>query len=116
MFFGLPFLVPNVVEDCFSEDIMSIQAAENSAVVQFCDYVLDNYIDVHSNFPPHIWAEFSCNISRTTNACESFHSKLNSMFYHPHPNIFKLVEALGEVQTMSNIKIKSTQRKIRRSK
>lgn len=116
MFFGLPFFAPNEVEDCFAEDIMSIQPSENSAVVKFCDYVLDNYIDVDSNFPPHIWAEFSCNISRTTNACESFHSKLNSMFYHPHPNIYKLVEALGEVQTMSNIKIKSTQRKIRRSK
>lgn len=51
-----------------------------------------------SLFPPSIWAEFSNSTMRTTKVCESFHSKLNSMFYSPSPNIFQLVDVLKQVQ------------------
>lgn len=43
----------------------------------------------------------------TTNACESFHAKSNSLFYNSHPNIFQLLEILKQVQTDSKIKIQS---------
>jgi len=46
---------------------------------------------------------------RTTNACESFHSKLNGMFYSSYSNIFQFVELLKNVQTDINyIKIQSS--------
>ena len=44
----------------------------------------------------------------TTNACESFHSKLNSMFYHSHPNIFIFIDALNEIQTNGYLKMNCT--------
>lgn len=45
---------------------------------------------------------------RTTNACESFHSKLNGMFYSSYPNIFQFVEVLKNVQTDFYIKMRSS--------
>ena len=44
----------------------------------------------------------------TTNACESFHSKLNSMFYHSHPNIIIFIDALNEIQTNGYLKMNFT--------
>ena len=41
-----------------------------------------------------MWGDYSASITRTTNACESFHSKLNSMFYAAHPSIFILLDVL----------------------
>uniref|UniRef100_A0A8D8LA82 MULE transposase domain-containing protein n=2 Tax=Cacopsylla melanoneura TaxID=428564 RepID=A0A8D8LA82_9HEMI len=115
LFFGLPFLPPEEVGDCFTMEIMAIQPTGIPAVESFTDYILNNYILDSSRFPPMIWAEFSENISRTTNACESFHSKLNNMFYKTRPNIYVLLEALNEVQTMTTVKI-NTIRNVRRSK
>ena len=37
-------------------------------------------------------AEISKSLMRTNNACESFHLKLNGMFYSSYLNIFKFVE------------------------
>jgi len=34
-FFGLPFLEPENVIDCFTEDFMAIQPAENDQIVKF---------------------------------------------------------------------------------
>uniref|UniRef100_A0A8D8LQZ7 Uncharacterized protein n=1 Tax=Cacopsylla melanoneura TaxID=428564 RepID=A0A8D8LQZ7_9HEMI len=47
-----------------------------------------------------------------------YHSKLNSMFYHSHPNIYLFLEAVQEIQTGNYIKINTahTQRKVRRAK
>lgn len=105
IFFGLPFLPPQEVEDCFVEDLMAIQP-QHDGVVKFCDYIVENYIDTRSSFPPALWAEFSNSLTRTTNACESFHSKLNNMFYQAHPNIYVLTNALLEIQTSSYTKMK----------
>lgn len=52
-----------------------------------------------------MWTEFSTSISRTTNACESFHSKLNDMFFHSYRNIYQLLETLNKVQSGSYIKM-----------
>lgn len=63
-----------------------------------------------SKFPTSIWAEFFNSLMRTTNACESFRPKLNSMFYSPHPNIFKFFEVVKNVQTDVYIKMRSSWR------
>lgn len=59
----------------------------------------------YSQFPPHMWSQYSFTISRTTNACESFHSHLNALFYSAHPNIFVLIDLLLEVQCDAYTKI-----------
>ncbi|KAF0737873.1 Uncharacterized protein FWK35_00032989 [Aphis craccivora] len=75
---------------------------------EFCDYFLETYVMADSLFPPNVWAKFSNSTMRTTNACESFHSKLNSMFYSPNPSIFQLVDVLKQVQCDIYVKIRSS--------
>ncbi|KAL4135482.1 hypothetical protein QTP88_007088 [Uroleucon formosanum] len=97
LFFGLPFLRPDEVDDCFVTDIMALLPPNNSKLNAFTDYILEVYVREDSRYPPSLWAECSSSITRITNACESFHSKLNSMFYHSHPNTFIFVDALNEI-------------------
>lgn len=107
MFFGLPFLPPEEVENCFKQDILVSSANENSKIKQFTDYVFQNYVSSDAEYPPHIWAQFSASINRTTNTCESFHSKLNNDFYSAHPNIYIFVDVLLGIQCETYIKSRS---------
>jgi len=105
--FGLPFLTPDEVGDFFASDLMGIKPVDEK-IDLFLDYLVDNYISPESTFPPRIWADFSHSTLRTTNNCESFHSKFNGMFYHAHPNIYQFIEALKYVQQDSYIKLRSS--------
>ena len=107
LFFGLSFLKPDEVNKCFYEDLMAIRP-NVERVDNFFNYFEKNYILLDSKFQPSIWAEFLNSLMRTTNACESFHSKLNGMFYSSYPNIFQFVEVLKNVQTDIYIKIRSS--------
>ena len=59
---------------------------------------------------------YSGSITRTTNSYEAFHSKCNGMFYSAHPNIYKFIDVLKNVQKDTYIKIRSSSqiKKIRR--
>lgn len=105
-FFGLSFLRPDEVLECFTDDLMAIQPDDDKVRI-FTDYVFDNYIENSSSFPPEVWAEFSSSVIRTTNNCEAFHSKLNCMFY-VHPNMYQFLSALLDVQCDVYIKLRST--------
>jgi hypothetical protein len=87
LFFGLSFLSPEEVNDCFTNELMSLKLKINGKLEEFFDYILENY----SLFPPSMWAEYTSSIERTTNCCESFHSKFNSCFYSANPNIFQFM-------------------------
>lgn len=102
--FGLSMLDAGQVEDAFVEDLMSIQPPN---VEEFSNYLVENYIDSSSSFPPSLWASSSTSSERTTNACESFHDKFGRNFYHPHPNIFVFFEAIKNVQIDTYIGIRS---------
>ena len=104
--FGLSLLPPAEVGDCFALDFIS-HLPNNKQVEQFCDYLLENYIDADSTFPPHVWSECSASSFRTINACESFHAHFNALFYSAHPNIFVLVSALQKIQNEIYIKMRS---------
>ncbi|KAF0765421.1 MULE domain-containing protein [Aphis craccivora] len=58
-------------------------------------------------FPPNIWAQFTASVNRTTNSCESFHSKLNMSFYTSHPNTYNFVDVLLQIQSETYIKFRS---------
>ncbi|KAF0748606.1 Uncharacterized protein FWK35_00023566 [Aphis craccivora] len=77
-FFGLPFLPPNEVENCFTNDLLSIQPDDERLQI-FTEYLFNNYIHPDAKFPPRLWSEFKPSTIRTTNACESFHSHFNSI-------------------------------------
>ncbi|KAE9523019.1 hypothetical protein AGLY_016650 [Aphis glycines] len=53
VFFGLPFLSPNDVDQCFVEDIMAIQPTGDK-IQAFLDYVFKTYIDPSGLFPPDV--------------------------------------------------------------
>lgn len=91
----------------FSMELAALQPLDDK-ITQFSDYLVDTYISEDSIFPPHIWAEKSSSIHRTTNACESFHSKFNSYFESPHPNIFKFIDILKLIQTETVILMQSS--------
>jgi len=63
-------------------------------VEKFCSYLLENYIDSDSNFPPPVWSEYTSSSLRTINASELFHAHFNALFYIAHSNIFVLLSAL----------------------
>ncbi|KAL4136121.1 hypothetical protein QTP88_007687 [Uroleucon formosanum] len=77
LFFRLPFLRPDEVDGCFVTDIIALLPPNNSKFTAFTDYILEVYVREDSRYPPSLWAECSSSITRTTNACKSFHSKLN---------------------------------------
>jgi hypothetical protein len=107
-FFGLPFLNENEVVECFTEDLMAIKPCNDEKIDKFTDYILNNYVyDDVAQFPLKIWSDFSASTNRTTNSCESFHSKLNGFFQLGHPNIFILVDTLLGIQSDIYVKLQS---------
>ena len=107
-FFGLAFLSPVEIEDCFVEDIMA-ETPQNDKCIKFADYILETYIASDAKYPPQIWAAPpDPNTKRTTNGPESFHAHFNSQFYSSHPSIFVLLDVLQKIQTTTYIKIRSS--------
>lgn len=105
--FGLAFLPPNQVGDCFAFDFM--EDIPDARLLAFADSLTDNYIDEErAIFPPNIWAADTPSIARTTNACESFHSRYNSYCPSPHPNINVFLHCLKAMQIDTYIKMNST--------
>ena len=82
---------------------------------KYADYLVDTYICEEAKFPPIIWASNIASLGLTTNACESYHSRFNSEFYHPHPTIYHFLDVLKGFQTETLIKIKSIHLKKRKS-
>ncbi|KAE9521590.1 hypothetical protein AGLY_018020 [Aphis glycines] len=105
--FGFPFLHPEEVGDVFAIDLGELKP-ENDKLTEFSDYLVDNYIDEDSSFPPKIWAEMTSSAQRSTNACESFHSKYNSNFSSTHPHIYKFLDVLKAMQLDTVILINSS--------
>ena len=84
-------------------------------VEQFCDYLLENYIDADSTFPPPVWSECSASSLRTITVCESFHADINALFYSAYSSIFVLLSALPKIQNETYIKMRSvTKRRLKK--
>jgi hypothetical protein len=88
--FGLSLLPPAEICDCFSLEFLSY-LPNDTRVEQFCDYLLGNYIDADSTFPPPVYSEFTASSLRTINTCELFHAHFNALFYSAHLNIFSCI-------------------------
>ena len=85
----------------------------------FADYVLENYIDVDSKFPPTLWAQppdVPGAITHTNNGAEAYHSHLNAEFYVKHPNIYMIVDVLKKVQQTAYVAMNSLSQPTRISK
>jgi hypothetical protein len=67
-------------------------------VEQFCDYLLENYIDADSIFSLPVSSECTASTLRTIEACELFRAHLYALFHSAHHNIFVVVSALEKIQ------------------
>ena len=54
--FGLFVLPPAEVCDCLALEFLT-NLSNEEVVEQFCSYLLENYIDADSSFPPPVWSE-----------------------------------------------------------
>ncbi|KAF0768605.1 MULE domain-containing protein [Aphis craccivora] len=94
----IPYLPQSDVLDCFKDDLMAIKPIDDKIDKVF-DYIFENYMTLDSRFLPKMWAECSSALSLTTNGCEAFHSKFNKEFNTTHPNIFKVIDILINIQS-----------------
>jgi hypothetical protein len=62
--FGLSLLPAAEVCDCFALECLS-NLPNDKRVEQFCDYLLENYVDAESTFPPPVWSECTASSLRT---------------------------------------------------
>ena len=105
--FGLLFLDAQEVSDCFSYDFMSDRPV-NELLTKYSDYLVDNYIGDDCSYPPSLWSSLSASLTRTTNACESFHAVFKDHFYKRTPHIIPWITVLIEnIQTNVYITLKS---------
>lgn len=104
--FRLVFLSPNRISDFFVFDLLEIKPNDDR-LTAFTDYLVEHFISEEATFPPHIWADASSDLNKTTNACESFHSHLNNSFYYSSPTIFYFMDVLLQFQTEVYIKCNS---------
>jgi len=65
--FRLSLLPPAEVSDWFTLEFISNLPNDNW-VEEFCDYLLENYTDADSTFPPPVWSECSTSAMRTINS------------------------------------------------
>jgi len=105
LFFGLPFLPSNEVEDAYFDLQNLTPDFSLTNLSEFSDYVFNNYIIEGCLFPPSIWAEPPTDAPHTTNCAESFHKHFNSQFYSPHPPLTSIIENLKFIQVESCLKI-----------
>lgn len=103
--FGLPFLNPENVEECFLQFMAILPSC--TKIQSFADYLVENYIEEDAKFHPTVWAACTSSTEMTTNGCESFHSKFNSLFYAPHPNLYVFLDVLKNIQIDTYIKLNS---------
>ena len=89
--FGLQFLEPSEVEDCFTDDLMQ-DCSEDQNCENFADYLLENYVTFDSKFTPD-------------NDTESFHAHFNEQFYTSHPTLIIYIDILKKVQATTYVKL-----------
>jgi len=104
--FGLSLFPPAEVCYCFVLEFLT-NFLKDKLVKEFCNYLLENYIDADSTFPLPVWPECTASSLRTTKACESFHTHFNALFCRARHNNLVLVSALQKIQNETYIKMRS---------
>ena len=61
----------------------------------FSDYILANFIENDSRYPPYPWTEPPSNEPRTIGP-ESYHRHLKDQFYNPYPSIYNFIEVFKQ--------------------
>ncbi|KAK3757730.1 hypothetical protein RRG08_010888 [Elysia crispata] len=100
--FGMPFLPSEQVIPFFCIEATCLSPID-PRIEELEEYLLKNYIE-SQNLPPSMWASQDLSRPRTTNCCESFHAHFQKFFQNSNPNIFTLINRLGDVQQLTLMK------------
>ena len=103
LFFAIPLLPTEDIEECFAFPLMPIQPPSDKAE-KFADYIFQQYICQTARFLPAMWAGIDKEDVTTTNSCEAFHIHFSKRIC-PHPNIFRFLDTLKQEQEKVNLKI-----------
>lgn len=74
----------------------------SQAVTRFKGYITETWVEER---PLREWNDFDNNRPTTTNNVEGWHSKLNKLTQHAHPNIFALIRLLQTIQGANKLEI-----------
>lgn len=66
-------------------------------------YIMGNYLFFH-----YTWIDNMSLTIRTTNCCEIFCLKFNSMFYSSYPSIFQFIYVIKNMYRGTNVKVRHT--------
>ena len=93
---GLPLLPMNEVQNTWLEAMRTTPAVPRA--VEFNDYVVTTWVDDDARFPLRMWNHFTNADPRTNNNVEGFHSRVNRLLPHRHPNIYRFVELIKGIE------------------
>lgn len=97
----LPLVPVNQVEDVWL-NALEENEDQGPEVTRFTDYVTETWVE---GLPRREWNHYDNDGPRTTNHAEGWHSKVNKMCQHAHPNIFAAVKLLQSIQATNEAKM-----------
>jgi len=100
---GLPLLPAADVQDVWvdvMEETPDIHGAE-----LFNDYMVTTWVDTDARFPISLWNHHDTAGPRTNNNLEGFHHKLNRALPHRHPNIYRFIELIKNIEKTEAAKL-----------
>ncbi|KAG0436796.1 hypothetical protein DMUE_4047, partial [Dictyocoela muelleri] len=101
-------LIPINLFDSAWADILRIWPMNNTDVVNLKNYIYDTYISASLTilFGRNKWNQYEIVRSRTNNAAEGFHNKLNSKINKSNPSFWEVVSVIKKIQIYSGIELR----------
>ncbi|XP_046552941.1 uncharacterized protein LOC124262479 [Haliotis rubra] len=74
--------------------------------VQRFNYIVTTWVDDDARFPIPLWNHHRNVGPRTNNNLEGFHYRMNKTLTHHHPNIYRFVELLKQIEKSESAKMR----------
>ncbi|XP_048238825.1 uncharacterized protein LOC125372533 [Haliotis rufescens] len=100
---GLALLPIPFVQDAWVQAMQSTPYVPRA--VDFNDYIVRTWVDDDARFSMRMWNHFETDGPRTNNNLEGFHSRLNYLLPHVHPNIYRFIEVIQKVEFSERTKV-----------
>lgn len=113
--FGLPFLDPEEVQECFAIDFATDKPI-NRRIEEFCNYLSGNFLSRGGIFPPIVWAKMSANPARMNDSCMELHANFRVRVDHGPLGVENFVKNLVEFQTRGYVLMNETYSLMRENK
>ena len=97
----LPLVPVLGVADVWFEALNDLEDAQLPVDVSvFTDYITEQWVETDKE----TWNHFNTEGPRTTNHLEGWHSKLKKLIQHSHPNIYRIITTLQQIEASNSIK------------